>query len=282
MIYYLLIILSTVLFTGQFLFVRGYQKSNGNTFQASLKCNSQSGLISGILMFAISRFTIEISPVLLITAAVQAGCFMVFTYCSIKAFKTANLSVYSLFTMLGGMMLPFVFGILYAREELTAGKIICSILIIIAIFIATEMKKGSSGAIKYYILVFIMNGMAGVCATFLKTELVDYNQTGYMALVGGFMFLFSVLIYLAVYHKFPVPKNSEIKYSAGYGLSNGIGNLLLLYALLHINASVQYPIVTGGTIIVSTIVSAIQKENVNKKNIIACVIALIASICIIL
>ena len=39
--------------------------------------------------------------------------------------------------------------------------------------------------------------------------------------------------------------------SAGYGLITTVANLILLIALLHVDASVQYPIVTGGVIVLS-------------------------------
>ena len=39
--------------------------------------------------------------------------------------------------------------------------------------------------------------------------------------------------------------------TAGYGVITTLANLILLIALLHVDASVQYPIVTGGVIVLS-------------------------------
>ena len=67
-------------------------------------------------------------------------------------------------------------------------------------------------------------------------------------------------------------------YCLGYAVLSSIGNLFLLLALKELPASVQYPIVTGGVIALSTMISAIKKEKVSIKNFIAAVLAFSASI----
>ena len=66
-------------------------------------------------------------------------------------------------------------------------------------------------------------------------------------------------------------------YCAGYSVLCSVGNLLLLLALLHLPASVQYPIVTGGVIVFSTAIALLRRERVTKKEILAAAIAFAAS-----
>ena len=89
-------------------------------------------------------------------------------------------------------------------------------------------------------------------------------------------------VYYIKEKKPPVPRLAELKYSVSYGVCNGVANLMLLIALGHVNASVQYPIVTGGVIIFSTIAAALQKDNVKRRTVISAIIAFIATVCIIL
>ena len=49
-------------------------------------------------------------------------------------------------------------------------------------------------------------------------------------------------------------------------------------ALLHIPASVQYPIVTGGTIVISTLIGLIRREKITKREILAAVVAFFATV----
>lgn len=62
-----------------------------------------------------------------------------------------------------------------------------------------------------------------------------------------------------------------------YSVVNGIGNLLLLIALLYVPASVQYPVVTGGTIVISTLISLIKRDKITKKELMAAGIAFVAT-----
>ena len=83
---------------------------------------------------------------------------------------------------------------------------------------------------------------------------------------------------LAKYKKIPIIKGKALLYTSGYGVFNGIGNWLLLISLVHLPASVQYPLVTGGVMVFSTIISMIRKEKLTKTDYIAAVISFAASV----
>jgi drug/metabolite transporter (DMT)-like permease len=53
------------------------------------------------------------------------------------------------------------------------------------------------------------------------------------------------------------------------GSLNKLGNFILLIALSHVDSSVQYPMVTGGIIIVSTIISYFGDKKPNKKELLS-------------
>ncbi len=289
--YYLLIVIATILFSGQFILNRGFQRLNGSSLQTSLRFSSQMSIVVCISMLLINlvnsvkngtSFQIQIEPVFIIVGIVQAASTVFASYCAIKAFKTANLSVYSMFSMLGGMLLPFVYGIAFAGEAITVAKLVCLVLIFVAITYDRDSFKSNPGAFKFYIAVFILNGMNGVYAGFLKSMAGDYNKQSYLAVMNIFVFVITFILYFLTFKKLPLPNKKELKYSVGYGVCNGVANLLLLIALGHVNASVQYPIVTGGVMVFSTIVAALQRDHVKKKTIIATVIAFIATVAIIL
>ena len=58
-----------------------------------------------------------------------------------------------------------------------------------------------------------------------------------------------------------------------YNFSNKIANLLLVIALAHVDASVQYPMVTGGVMIVSTAICFFGKKKPQKKELISVALA---------
>ncbi len=280
--YYLLIIIATVLFSCQFMMTQGFQKLNGSSFKTSIRFASQTSLVICLAMFILSGFKLTFTPLLVIVALCHSIMAFTASYCSIKALGTANLSVYSMFSMLGGMLLPFVYGIVFGGEEMTWGKGICCVLIVAALSFDRESFKSKAGAIKYYLAVFFLNGMNGVIAAFITWAEPGYNKQSYLALMNMFVFIITFVAYYITQKKLPIPRPAELKYTVSYGVCNGAANLMLLIALGHVNASVQYPIVTGGVIIFSTVAAALQKDNVKRRTVISAIIAFVATVCIIL
>jgi uncharacterized membrane protein len=68
-------------------------------------------------------------------------------------------------------------------------------------------------------------------------------------------------------------KLSDLGNVAGNGACAGMGNLLQLMALATLDSSVLFPIVTGGTMLFSMMVSIIIKEKPSVKTIIASILA---------
>ena len=62
---------------------------------------------------------------------------------------------------------------------------------------------------------------------------------------------------------------------AGYGVLNKVGNFLLLISLAHIDASVQYPMVTGGVMIVSTLLSYFTPKKPGRREYAALALSLV-------
>ena len=69
----------------------------------------------------------------------------------------------------------------------------------------------------------------------------------------------------------------------GSGWVNGVGNLLLLLALQTLQPSLQYPIITGGSIFLSVLIGLIFfKERADKRTWLSVVVAVLGTIAIIL
>ena len=278
MIYYLMIIVATFLFSLQFLFNSKYADENGNTWNASLKFSLYASLSGFIALAVINEFKFNISLFSVIVAAVYSVICISLGYVSIKSFKYANLSVYSVFAMIGGMILPFIYGII-CGEEFKLIRVICCVLIAWCVSLSINKQGGQKQAIKYYIAVFILNGMVGIVSKFHQSYLelcVDSGSFMMLTKIFTVIFCFSLLL-LHKERKFSVSKKAVL-YTVFYSVVNSVGNLLLLIALLHVPASVQYPIVTGGTIVVSTIFSLIRGDKVLRKELYAVVIAFVATI----
>ena len=159
--YYGIIMISTLMFGVQFYLNDQYQKES-RTGASSLFTGTFIGAVVGVLCLAIiNQFNFSSTPFVLVWSFITAGNSVLCSICSLKALEKVNLSVYSLFTMLGGMILPFITGLLLYHESITVAKAVCVAFVIAALLITVSWKNKTGGEL-YYIGVFILNGMSGV------------------------------------------------------------------------------------------------------------------------
>ena len=132
--YYLVISASVVMFSVQFLFNLLYERKNGNSLRSMLVFTLGANITGLLVLFFINRCRFEFTPFTLLMAGIAALNNVGYSYCSIKALGKINLSLFSVFAMLGGMTLPFIAGIAFFDEDLTPGKLICFAFIAVSLF----------------------------------------------------------------------------------------------------------------------------------------------------
>lgn len=275
--YYGIITVSVIMFGIQFLFNDKYQKESGNGTAATFIFTFYSSLVGLICLLAINKFQIDATPFTLIMGLASSLNILAYNYCSLKAFEHINLSLYSLFAMLGGMVLPFIVGIAFYGEPLTVGNTICLVLITIALLITVgKGDKHKKIATLYYAGVFVLNGMAGVISKiYASSDFSKCNEAVYSIWAAFFGVLTAGAVLLVMRKKLPKTSKKAYLYTAGYGAINKLANYLLLIALAVLPASVQYPFVTGGVMIVSTAISLITGQKPSKKELIAVALSFI-------
>lgn len=277
--YYLLVVIAVILFSLQFLFNQKFQQNRGESLKSALEFSLYKSIVIVVIMLFIGKFNVQITLFSVIMAAVYAASGIAMTAFSLKAFAVANLSVYSVFSMLGGMLLPFVLGIGFYNEELTLFKALCCVLIVVSVLLNIKKGKQDKKAVVYYMAVFILNGMAGVLSKIHQSsDLPHTDSTGFMLISSFITAVICAVWLLAAYKEIPLIKGKNLLYTSGYGVFNGIGNLFLLVSLSHLPASVQYPLVTGGVMIFSTGIAALRKEKITAKEYIAAGISFVASV----
>lgn len=277
--YYVFILIAAVLFSLQFLCQQRYEEKSGTGFNAALAFSLYKGLTVIVMMLILSGLKLQFSLFSLIMSAVYALCYILMIFYSLKAFSVANLSVYSVFTMLGGMLLPFLTGVIFYEEGVSVFKILCCIMIVVAVLLNIQKGQSSKKAFLYYMLVFVLNGMVGVLSkVHQSSNLAHIDSTSFMFYSGVFTVIICSIWILANGGKIPLLKGARLIYSAGDGFLNGIGDLLLLISVAKLPASVQYPVVTGGVMVISTIISTIRREKLRKLEYVAAIIAFAASV----
>lgn len=276
MVYYGLLGLAVVMFAFQFLFNGIFEKEYGNGMRALLVFSAGSSATGLLALLVINGFKFEFTPFSLGIAVLAAIDFMGYSFFSLKSLGRINLSLYSVFAMLGGMALPFLTGIIFYNEELTAIKLISFALIVLSLFLTVE-KDGNKSGYKYYAGVFILNGLSGVISTiFQKAPFEKTSEAGFSVLTVLVILVIS-LIFL------PLTKTQGKKLTlkaavsmSVYGIISRVANFFLLLSLAHIPASAQYPFVTGGVMAVSTVICCFTDNKPKKRELIAVAVSFAA------
>ena len=279
--YYLILSVSALLFSFVFIFSDRYRGRFGPGTRSALKFAAGSHFAGLAALLVINRFHFEFTPFTALVALTAAADVILFNICSLRALEKTNLAVYSVFSMIGGMALPFAAGIIFFHEELTAGKIIC--LALVALSLALTIRKGGEkGSVLYYIGVFVTNGMYGVINKFFSaSQLPKTGDAAYSAMIEGFIVIFSLMLLVFIKDKPVKLTGIAAVYMGGYGIMCAVGNYLLLIALSALSASAQYPFVTGGVMIISTLYSFFTPNKPGKREIASVILALAGVIAVV-
>lgn len=265
---YLLIILSTVLFGGQFIALDAYQGSNGKSYKSVLLFCTIFAFVGAFIFLALNGFIIHFSTYTLLMALLAAFIQILLQIAGIKALSLGRVEIYSLFNVAGGMSIAYIFGITYFRETIKWWHIIGLMLILFCLLIPVifEKKDGKKPSWIFFILcvgVFLANGFFG---TVNKMHIVSNNGLSikeYMFYMYSCMFVLSVipLIVLSIVTK----KNDEkslfqfkpVLFAMLYGLLNGFGMFMQYMYADTVPASILFPLSNAGCIVFSLIIGCI-------------------------
>lgn len=282
---YILILLAVACFAAQFAFTKLYEGAAGQTATASLVMLVGTSLVGALIFFCAGGFYVSFSPISTLWAASFAVIMIPYYMIGIKVLSLGSLAIYSMFMMLGGMLVPFFYGILFLSEPITVGKAAGTVLLTVFIVLQAVWQKSSDGEKKggktkylFFILclvIFFINGMTGVIAKAHSISAGAVDEASFTATYCAMTAILSLLILLISCLKNGREKAKIIKGAlkakplavmallgaAAYG-----GNFLQLLAADKVPASVQFPLVSGGVIVLSALVSAlIFREKISKK-----------------
>lgn len=281
MMYYLLLVFSSVLFSFQFLFNKKFEEEYGTSLASAMTFLLYSSVVGGVLLFLTAAFCggVSFSLFSLCIAVLYSLNSIAYVVVSNRAFETVNLALYSVFAMLGGMLLPALYGVLFRGESLTAGRLICFALMGVSMLFTVDFG-GGSGSGMLYAAVFILNGLSGVLSVIHQSSADAVDSISFLFISRGISALLALVFFALKPKSFPKPTCNGVGCSALYAVFCGVGNLLVLISLKHVEASVQYPLVTGGVMLMSLVISLTRKERVGYKDVISTLTAFASAVMI--
>jgi drug/metabolite transporter (DMT)-like permease len=274
---YLLILLSIVIFTVQTLCFKEFSSRFMKNLASYFVFNSfYFGIVVAIFLFLKGNFTgfDYITVILGVTFGIG---FIASMLCYMKAMGMGPLSYTSLIFSFG-IIVPVIVGLIFWNENVNLFQVLGLVLLLVTFYLGS----GSSGSneaginLKWLFLciaAFIGNGMLMVVSKwhqiFLPGEQIKeflIIAFGTAAALSFILFLFQRLVKKqAVGHLW---RYCFYLLAIGAGVSTAFGNQLALYLNTRIPSIIQFPSVSGGTVIFSAVASGIFfRERFTKKGI---------------
>ncbi len=283
---YMLLIFATMLQAADFACNKIYQKREGTSIRAILKFNALLGLFTAALFFVANGFRVNFTMYSFFMAAAMNLLVICYNFFGFQLLKRGSVAVYTLFLMTGGMTLPYIWGVAFLGEPLTAVRTVALVLICVGVIVSNAGGKNMD--LKTVIMcgaVFLLNGFVSVVSK--KHQIEDgfpcISATDFVLLGGLFKFVLSALLYLCV-------RKQESEYVRdsntlaifiiiASAAVSGASYYFQLLGAASLPASVLYPFVTGGTIIFSALVGRfLFREAVSRKLVLGIVFCFVGTL----
>ena len=281
---YLFIVIASVSVGGQFALSKVYKNKIIQSNYTDLFFNFGMGAFSMLIFAVICLGNVGFSWYSFGLAAGVALCNVAYMLCNLRAVMYGKLAVFTMFLMLGGMIFPTIFGVLFLGETMSWFKIAGVVLLVFSMIFSVTEKTGEKNSKKFYLLCFIAFVCNGLVSIFSKVHQISENaldtfqfsfwQSVVVAASVGIL----LLICAATSHKqenfaLAVRQTAGAKSLGLIFLITVImraGSVLMLFAAKDVPASLLYPLMTGISIVVTAVFGRIFfAERISKINFIS-------------
>lgn len=311
--YYAMLIGASFLFGSQFMVTKAFEKNYGKTVRASLSFSLLYSLFAGVIFFIIklisSGTVFNLNPFSLCMAFGLSLVNILSSTIGIKTLALGDIAVYSLFLMLGGMIVPFFAGIVFLKESVSVCNLIGVAIMIIALCLPVFFGKKNKNAgetqtdgdtkkktsVFFYVLcvfLFILNGLSSTLSKFNSVREGAALGAEFTFYTYGIQFVISLAAFAltTASGKSDKTQNEEkqpvilfrpvaIGCGAAFGAVNGTAFLMSSVAAEHVVAVAQYPLITGATILFSSLLAFLfYREKPTALQLVQIVISLAATI----
>lgn len=273
MVYYLSVITATVLLAIEFSCSKLYQSLESISLEKGLQFNTVSGLVSALIMWALAGFRLEWSGFSALLALGMALCSMLYCLLSFRILNLGGMALYSLALMSGGMLLPYIFGIVFLNETVSLPGFLGLIAVLAAVILSNfNRRKISKTLLLLCTAVFLLNGFCSILSKAHQISRIPstVSSAGFVMYSGIAKCLLSVIVLLCRKRSsFSRPKHKyTLLLTVGAAVISAASYLLQLNGAKVLPASVLYPMITGGSIVFSAIAGRVFfKERLSLRQI---------------
>lgn len=291
---YICLLASASLFSAQIVFIKLFENKVGKAFYATTCFTLVSSVLVLLTLLTINGFRVQFSPLSLILGASLATVAVAINLIGIKAMAVGSVSIYTLFLMLGGTVLPFFAGLVWWKETPSVYCWIATFILIVALVLPTlapAEKNRKTARTLFFILCAVLFLLNGINSTICKLQedfpvreiaATAVSATDFLIIDYFFEAGFSLILFLGCRPKEKyrcVVKPYTLIGAAGFGVTHIVATLLQLYCASRVDAALMFPFVTGGTILFTPLLTRVFfREKIGKYTAVCMALSIVAGI----
>ncbi len=318
MINFLLAFYAFFAFAVNFSVVKFYQKYFADGLKSTLLYPVIYSVAMTLFPLVLNGFKLQANLFAVLMALLLAFILIMQNIITIFAYKNGKVSISTMFLMLGGMLLPYIYGIIFSSEKPSVFAIIGMVVLTVSLFIPLIEKKQSEKVKPLFIflclIIFLLNGSNGVVCVIHQKSASAIDTNSFLAWCGIFQFALSLPVYLV----YSLISKAKIKNAAPAAASEPVlaslpektglekrlasirpiyktlisiacvltavliscsGSLSQLIAAKTMDSTVLFPIITGGMIVLMSISgSVLFKEKMTLSILIGIILSAIGTV----
>lgn len=219
-----------------------------------------SALVAALFFVFQIKFPFSIDPAVLPYAVIFGVGYGSSVVCSVLAISCGSLSLTSL-VISYSLIIPTLYGMIFLKEKISGFLIIGLVLLMVSLFLINFVKGENKITLKWVIFVALAFFGNGICSTVQKVQQSDFGgkyKAEFMsiALLIVIVVLLSMAFLTEKKYIAPAIKKGGIPIAI-CGLANGAANLFAMILSLRMSASVMFPLVSAGSIILTYFISCL-------------------------
>ena len=288
---YLLLLIADLMLAVGFAISKIYQKSAGTSFRAGFIFSALSSLFTSLIFWVYNGFKFGLTWFSFVIAMIGSVLCTAYTLIGFRIMKRRGMSLYTLFLMTGGMTLPYLFGLVFLKESFSIFRLIGLALIIAGVFFSV-LGKGKPDKLTVILcsIVFVLNGFVSIVNKIHGINVdIAADPQEFVVLSGLINFVINIIFLYTV--KDPTDHTDEeltksknpililVTLALLSSIVGGVSSVLQLEGAKYIDASLLYPFITGGSIVLSSLAGWIFfKEKATKNMIISVALAFVGTL----
>lgn len=310
---YLFLALACTLFSVQFVFTKLFSRRAGTAPHVGLWNGCVLSLCMSLYLLPLNGFRPEVSPTALLIAVVFSLIAITMSLCNIPAMRLGNMAVVTTYMLIGGMVLPFAYGVLVLHEPCSLLKLIAIVVLIAAIL--PNLLQGKSPAtaprsagrtVLFHALclvLFFFNGMTSILTTVHSLHEDKISSGGFTLLCALCQLALTLLLLLGytVFRKIRGERGAvravfidvtrETPAAARalllllgigfcFAVCNGVANIFSQESLrAGMESSVQFPVISGSVIVLTAILGRVCfGEKIDRYSALSLVMSIVGSV----